>query len=190
MLPRLSSRLRAPRLMISPRFDGHALPVGTPYPPLLTRRSPAPPLSLPPPSPDEGMPIVLNWALQLSYDAALFALGGRNALLYCLLSTFFAGSIHPTAGHFLAEVGPMTCLLDHPKPRSVLSPRVRVARRRDAVWVSRRGARTKMVMVGVARQDMRRSRRRRGEGVRARGGGARTSRGSAALDLLRRNDES
>lgn len=51
MLPRLSSRLRAPRLMISPRFDGHALPVGTPYPPLLTRRSPAPPLSLPPPPP-------------------------------------------------------------------------------------------------------------------------------------------
>ena len=47
--------------------------------------------------------IALNWAIQLSYDAALFAVGGRGALGYLLLSTFFAGSIHPTAGHFLAE---------------------------------------------------------------------------------------
>ena len=28
---------------------------------------------------------------------------GPKVMLYFLLSTFFAGSIHPTAGHFLAE---------------------------------------------------------------------------------------
>mmetsp|Transcript_11932 Transcript_11932/g.27863 ORF Transcript_11932/g.27863 Transcript_11932/m.27863 type:complete len:356 (+) Transcript_11932:118-1185(+) len=47
--------------------------------------------------------IVLNWVVQLSFDAAIMACFGPEAMLYLLLSTFFAGSIHPTAGHFLAE---------------------------------------------------------------------------------------
>lgn len=50
-----------------------------------------------------GMWLGLNWAAQLSFDAVMVALLGPKALLYLLLSTFFAGSIHPTAGHFLAE---------------------------------------------------------------------------------------
>lgn len=47
--------------------------------------------------------IVINWAVCLSFDFAIFAAFGPNAVLYMLLSTFFAGSIHPTAGHFIAE---------------------------------------------------------------------------------------
>jgi sphingolipid delta-4 desaturase len=47
--------------------------------------------------------IVLNWAVQLSFDGLMVYLFGPKVMLYFLLSTFFAGSIHPTAGHFLAE---------------------------------------------------------------------------------------
>ena len=49
----------------------------------------------------------LNIAIQLSFDYALvFLLPGYfsvNSLLYLLLSSFLAGSLHPTAGHFIAE---------------------------------------------------------------------------------------
>jgi len=47
--------------------------------------------------------LALNWAVQLSFDFAMGQWLGPKALLYLLLSTFFAGSIHPTAGHFLSE---------------------------------------------------------------------------------------
>jgi len=47
--------------------------------------------------------LALNWAVVLTFDAALVMWLGPKVLLYFLLSTFFAGSIHPTAGHFLAE---------------------------------------------------------------------------------------
>jgi len=47
--------------------------------------------------------LALNWAVQLAFDGAMAAAFGPKCLLYFLLSTFFAGSIHPTAGHFLAE---------------------------------------------------------------------------------------
>jgi len=47
--------------------------------------------------------IALNWVTQLAFDGLLFRLFGPHFLLYLLLSVFFAGSIHPTAGHFLAE---------------------------------------------------------------------------------------
>merc|ERR1712178_447930 len=47
--------------------------------------------------------IVLNWTIQLSFDAAIVMWLGPNGLLYFLLSTFLAGSIHPTAGHFISE---------------------------------------------------------------------------------------
>lgn len=47
--------------------------------------------------------LALNWVVQFSFDAALVAWLGPKVMLYLLLSTFCAGSIHPTAGHFLAE---------------------------------------------------------------------------------------
>jgi len=47
--------------------------------------------------------IVLNWVVVLTFDALVLVSFGYSALLYLLLSTFFAGSIHPTAGHFIAE---------------------------------------------------------------------------------------
>ncbi|KAF6817976.1 fatty acid desaturase [Colletotrichum sojae] len=45
----------------------------------------------------------LNIAVQLAFDYALYALWGGNAVLYFLLSSFLAGSLHPLAGHFIAE---------------------------------------------------------------------------------------
>lgn len=46
-----------------------------------------------------------NFTAQLAFDAALFYLCGRTwtPLVYLLLSSFFAGSLHPLAGHFIAE---------------------------------------------------------------------------------------
>jgi len=52
-------------------------------------------------SPDRWF--ALNWTMQLSFDMIILVWLGPQGLLYFLLSTFFAGSIHPTAGHFLAE---------------------------------------------------------------------------------------
>lgn len=67
--------------------------------------------------------IVLNWAVQLTFDGLVVLYLGPQCLWYMLLSVFFAGSIHPTAGHFLAEhyvvdgvaetysyYGPLNCL--------------------------------------------------------------------------------
>ena len=47
--------------------------------------------------------ILGNWTLQIAFDGLMVYLYGPQVMLYFLLSTFFAGSIHPTAGHFLAE---------------------------------------------------------------------------------------
>eukprot|EP00932_Pfiesteria_piscicida_P020828 SRR837773.763.p1 GENE.SRR837773.763~~SRR837773.763.p1 ORF type:complete len:164 (-),score=49.52 SRR837773.763:183-674(-) len=47
--------------------------------------------------------LAANWAVQLAFDGAMVFWLGPKVMLYFLLSTFFAGSIHPTAGHFLAE---------------------------------------------------------------------------------------
>lgn len=48
---------------------------------------------------------VLNLVVQLSFDYALtkFCDGSLQPLLYLLLSSFLAGSLHPLAGHFVAE---------------------------------------------------------------------------------------
>ncbi|KAL5342540.1 methionine aminopeptidase [Aspergillus crustosus] len=48
---------------------------------------------------------VLNLAIQLSFDYALtkFCNGSLKPVLYLLLSSFLAGSLHPCAGHFIAE---------------------------------------------------------------------------------------
>lgn len=49
----------------------------------------------------------INLAVQLAFDYALICLlpgyFSANSLLYLLLSSFLAGSLHPTAGHFIAE---------------------------------------------------------------------------------------
>jgi len=47
--------------------------------------------------------IVTNWVVQLGFDGLMVAWLGPKVMLYFLLSLFFAGSIHPTAGHFIAE---------------------------------------------------------------------------------------
>lgn len=47
--------------------------------------------------------LALNWLVCLSFDAMLVAYFGPRILMYCLFSLFFAGSIHPTAGHFISE---------------------------------------------------------------------------------------
>lgn len=47
--------------------------------------------------------IAMNWVVQFSFDALIAAVLGPKALLYFIFCLFFAGSIHPTAGHFIAE---------------------------------------------------------------------------------------
>ena len=44
-----------------------------------------------------------NLTAQLVFDYCLVSLFGWKSLLYLLLSSFFAGSLHPCAGHFIAE---------------------------------------------------------------------------------------
>ncbi|KOS47586.1 hypothetical protein ACN38_g1407 [Penicillium nordicum] len=47
---------------------------------------------------------LLNLSVQISFDYALSKLcGGFQPVLYFLLSSFLAGSLHPCAGHFIAE---------------------------------------------------------------------------------------
>ncbi|KAK0635930.1 fatty acid desaturase-domain-containing protein [Bombardia bombarda] len=50
---------------------------------------------------------LLNVIVQLSFDYTIYALlpayFSGSSLLYLLLSSFLAGSLHPTAGHFIAE---------------------------------------------------------------------------------------
>lgn len=45
----------------------------------------------------------LNVVTQLSFDAVILRYAGPNAMLYFLFSSFLAGSLHPLAGHFIAE---------------------------------------------------------------------------------------
>ena len=45
----------------------------------------------------------LNILVQVSFDAILVHFTSANALLYLLLSSFLAGSLHPLAAHFIAE---------------------------------------------------------------------------------------
>ncbi|KAG9255725.1 fatty acid desaturase-domain-containing protein [Emericellopsis atlantica] len=46
---------------------------------------------------------LLNIVVQLAFDAVLLRFFGVKSLLYLLLSSFLAGSLHPLAGHFIAE---------------------------------------------------------------------------------------
>lgn len=45
----------------------------------------------------------LNIAVQLAFDAAIVHFFGGKAMSYFILSSFLAGSLHPCAGHFIAE---------------------------------------------------------------------------------------
>jgi sphingolipid 4-desaturase/C4-monooxygenase len=45
----------------------------------------------------------LNIAIQVLFDVLLVKYAGLNSLYYLILSSFLAGSLHPCAGHFIAE---------------------------------------------------------------------------------------
>ncbi|KAI1418683.1 sphingolipid delta4-desaturase [Hypoxylon sp. FL1857] len=45
----------------------------------------------------------VNVAVQLAFDVVILKALGKQAMLYFLLSSFLAGSLHPLAGHFIAE---------------------------------------------------------------------------------------
>ena len=45
----------------------------------------------------------VNLVTQLVFDYALVKTFGARPLIYLLMSSFFAGSLHPLAGHFIAE---------------------------------------------------------------------------------------
>eukprot|EP00931_Biecheleriopsis_adriatica_P078764 TRINITY_DN52180_c0_g1_i1.p2 TRINITY_DN52180_c0_g1~~TRINITY_DN52180_c0_g1_i1.p2 ORF type:complete len:352 (+),score=53.31 TRINITY_DN52180_c0_g1_i1:53-1057(+) len=47
--------------------------------------------------------MLFNYVTQFSFDGLMIYLFGAPVIWWFLLSTFFAGSIHPTAGHFIAE---------------------------------------------------------------------------------------
>jgi len=47
--------------------------------------------------------LLLNWIIQLSFDAVIIYLFGWGPLCYFLASSFLAGSLHPCAGHFISE---------------------------------------------------------------------------------------
>ncbi|OCB85064.1 dihydroceramide delta-desaturase [Sanghuangporus baumii] len=45
----------------------------------------------------------LNFVVQIVFDYFFIRAFGHRAFIYLLLSSFLAGSLHPTAGHFIAE---------------------------------------------------------------------------------------
>ena len=47
--------------------------------------------------------LLLNVAVQITFTVAIFQALGLFAVAYFILSSFFAGSLHPCAGHFIAE---------------------------------------------------------------------------------------
>ena len=46
---------------------------------------------------------LLNIVSQVAFDYLLVRCAGASALWYLIMSSFFAGSLHPCAGHFIAE---------------------------------------------------------------------------------------
>lgn len=48
---------------------------------------------------------LIGIATQLSFNflLAIFVPGGKRILIYLIMSSFWAGSLHPLAGHFIAE---------------------------------------------------------------------------------------
>lgn len=45
----------------------------------------------------------INFFVQLIFDVVLVRIFGARPLIYLVMSSFFAGSLHPCAGHFIAE---------------------------------------------------------------------------------------
>ena len=45
----------------------------------------------------------INFFAQLIFDLVLVRIFGARPLIYLVMSSFFAGSLHPCAGHFIAE---------------------------------------------------------------------------------------
>ncbi|CUM63236.1 uncharacterized protein PRCAT00000807001 [Priceomyces carsonii] len=58
---------------------------------------------------------LLNVINQVIVDYLILTYWGKNSLLYFVMSSFLAGSLHPCAGHFIAE---HYALNDNNKPRS------------------------------------------------------------------------
>ena len=46
---------------------------------------------------------LINFLVQLTFDYILVRTLGMRPLIYLIMSSFFAGSLHPCAGHFIAE---------------------------------------------------------------------------------------
>lgn len=46
---------------------------------------------------------LLNIFTQLAFNYTVYLIFGPSPLIYLILSSFFAGSLHPLAGHFIAE---------------------------------------------------------------------------------------
>jgi len=54
----------------------------------------------------------LNLATEIAFDALIVKYFGWNSFYYFITSSFLAGSLHPTAGHFISEhVVPYTVFL-------------------------------------------------------------------------------
>jgi sphingolipid delta-4 desaturase len=47
--------------------------------------------------------LLLNWAVQMTFDVLVVSIWGTGPLYYFLISSFLAGSLHPMGGHFIAE---------------------------------------------------------------------------------------
>ena len=46
---------------------------------------------------------LFNVVTQLTFDYVLVKMSGIRPLIYLIMSSFFTGSLHPCAGHFIAE---------------------------------------------------------------------------------------
>jgi sphingolipid 4-desaturase/C4-monooxygenase len=58
---------------------------------------------------------IFNIVAQVLFDFALVRVAGGKALAYLIMSSFLAGSLHPCAGHFIAE----HYVFDPPAPGSI-----------------------------------------------------------------------
>lgn len=54
--------------------------------------------------------IMFNIVAQITFDCVVVNIWGWNALVYFLLSSFFAGSLHPLAGHFVRFLESWGCM--------------------------------------------------------------------------------
>ena len=62
--------------------------------------------------------VALNWLVQLSFNALVVKVAGWHSMLYFLLSSHLAGSLHPCAGHFVRRRSDLVLLLESGGRRS------------------------------------------------------------------------